>query len=288
VLTEKGLRGVTVAGVVGRAEVSSSTFREIFKSVDGCFLALLEHVTMRSTALIVEAFERETSWQDGVLAGLEALLLFLDSEPALARVCVVEAFAGPLVALERRTHLLEPLKPLVDGGRKQLPDDAKSLSLTPDATIAMVAGILHMRFVEGQVPPFIGLLGELTGSVVAPYIGASAAARATERGNARARVLAQEMSAHADEVTVSIPKEIRHASAERLRLCLAYVADNPGASNHAIAIGIDLSHLGQTSTALSRLKQAGLLTKQPGGPGRPNAWWLSPHGEAVVRALDYR
>jgi AcrR family transcriptional regulator len=38
---ERGLRGVTIAGVSARAGVSRSTFYEIFKDIDSCVLAVL-------------------------------------------------------------------------------------------------------------------------------------------------------------------------------------------------------------------------------------------------------
>jgi AcrR family transcriptional regulator len=282
---EEGFRRVTVGGVCARAAVSPSALRELFGSLDGCFLVLLERVTERSTSLVIEAFEAEASWQDGVLAALEALLVFLDLEPVLARVCLIEALAGPGEAAELRARLLALLRPLLDRGRGQLAPERQPSKLTATATVALVAGVLQEQFVEKAEPVFIELLGELAGLVVAQYFGVVEARVQIERGNARAEVLALELSARPLEAQVQIPKEIRHARAHRRRLCLSYLAKNPGASNQAIAVGIELSHLGQLSTALARLDRMGLLVKRPGGAGRPNAWWLSPYGEQVVRAL---
>lgn len=287
VVAEKGLRGASVKLVTGRAGISSSSFRAVFASLDDCFLAVLEQVMMRSSALMVEAFEREPVWQDGVLAALEALLVFLDAEPASARICLVESLAGPPAALRLRESLLEPFGPLIDRGRVLASADGQPSAMTAGATIASVAGTLHAQLVAGSAPPFISLLGELTGMVVAPYLGVVAARRGIERGNLRAGALLQQAPLRASHERVSIPKEVRHAKADRLRLCLAYIAENPGVSNQAIASGIDLSHLGQTSTALSRLNKIGLLRKQAGGAGLPNAWWLTPRGEQVVRALAF-
>jgi hypothetical protein len=75
--------------------------------------------------------------------------------------------------------------------------------------------------------------------VVAPYLGVVAAKREIERGNLRASALLQQVPRRQSHDRVSIPKEVRHARADRLRLCLAYIAENPGASNQAIASGID-------------------------------------------------
>jgi AcrR family transcriptional regulator len=284
----EGFRRVTVGGLCARAAVSPSALRELFGGLDGCFLALLERVMERSTTLVTEAFEAEPSWQDGVLAGLEALLVFLDSEPVLARICLVEALAGPHEAAELRMRLFAALRPLLDRAREQLAPEQQPQQLAARATVALVVGVLQEHLLGSEEPAFIELLGDLTGLVVAQYLGISEARGQAERGNARAEVVAQELTMRPVEAQVRIPKEIRHARAQRRRLCLAYLAENPGASNQAIAVGIELSHLGQLSTALSRLDHMGLLVKQAGGAGRPNAWWLSPYGEQVARSLDFR
>jgi AcrR family transcriptional regulator len=288
VLAEKGSRGVTIGLVAEGADVSPATFRKLFTSLEDCFVVLVEQVTKRSTVLVGEAFGSAESWQDGVLVGLEALLTFLDSEPILARVCLIESLAGPPEALRRRARLLESLKPLLDRAREQLPADCQPPPATADAIIAAVSGICHARLVEGSAPPFMGLLGELAGVVVVPFLGMSQAARAIERGNTRSQVFARGGDVRPSDVPVPIPRAVRHGSAHRIRLALAYLAENPGASNQAVAVGIDLTHHGQMSRALSRLEQLGLLIKRSGSSGHPNAWWLSPHGERVLRALDYR
>lgn len=287
-VAKEGFRHVTIGGVCARAAISPGAFRELFGGLDGCFLALLEHVMDRSMTLVIEAFDAEASWQDRVLAGLEALLMFLDSEPVLARVCLVEVQAGLPEAMNLRARLFAVLRPLLDCGREQLAFEKQPPNLAAAATIALVVGVLQEQFVEKRDPEFIGLLGELTGLVIAQYLGISEARPHIEKGNARAEVLAQSLRVRPVKLPVQIPKEIRHARAHRRRLCLAYLAENPGASNQAIAVGIELSHLGQLSTALSRLDQMGLLVKRAGGAGRPNAWWLSPYGEQVAKALDFR
>ena len=123
VLAEQGTRGTTIGLVAKRADMSPSTFRKLFANMDECLVALVEKVTTHSTMLMSQAFEAAETWQDGVLASLEALLEYLDSEPVLGRVCVVEALAAPPAALGRRARLLEPLKPLLDQARQELPAD---------------------------------------------------------------------------------------------------------------------------------------------------------------------
>jgi AcrR family transcriptional regulator len=286
-LGEMGFHDVKVAGLCARARVSPATFRELFGDLKSCFIALLEQVMEHSTALVIEAFEREARWEDGVLAGLQALLVFLDSEPQLARVCLVEALGGPQAALELRTRLLASLTPLLERGREQLTPERQPSSLTAPATIAAVAGILQEHLLQTPDSEFVELLGELSGLVVGAYLGVSEGRKQVERGNARSAALLKELRARPAKVSVSIPKELRHASAERMRSSLFYIAANPGASNQEVAQGIGLSHHGQMSNALLRLHDLGLLEKRAGGAGRPNAWRLSPYGEEVASAIDH-
>jgi AcrR family transcriptional regulator len=166
IVAVEGLRGTTIDAVVKRARVSSITFRALFGSIEQAFVELVAEVTARSVDLVRDAFESEQSWGAGVVAGLGALLTFLDSEPLLARVCLVEALAGPPAAVERRAQLLEPLAALVDGAREMLPTDKQPPKATAEASIALVVGVLHTRLVTGQTPPFINCLGELAALVV--------------------------------------------------------------------------------------------------------------------------
>jgi len=285
-LGETSFHDLTVAALCASVRVSPSAFRDLFGDLKSCFIALLEQVMERSTALVTEAFERERCWQDGVLAGLQALLVFLDSEPQFARVCLVEALGGPPAALELRARLLASLTPLLERGREQLMAEQQPCLLTAPATIAAVASILQEHLLQTPEPVFVELLGELSGLVVGAYLGASEGRRQVERGNACSAVLIEELQARPTKVSVPIPKELRHASAKRMRSSLFYIAANPGASNQEIAQGIGLSHHGQMSNALLRLHGLGLLDKKAGGAGRPNAWRLSPYGEQVASALD--
>jgi AcrR family transcriptional regulator len=285
IVADRGLYGTTIAAVAKQARVSRLTFAELFGSVEQAFVALVEQVTEWPANLIRDAFTREESWPASILAGLEALLVFLDSEPALARVCVIHALAGPPKALEHRARLLQPLIAMIDSVRETLPPDRRPPPAAAEAAVVSVAGMLHTRLVAGQVPPFIGLLPELAELVVFPFLGSQEADEAARLGARRARAIARERSSRPPDRRVPIPKQLHHARASRARACVLYLAENPGASNQKIATGIGIRHLGQASTLLARLEELEMLTKQAGGAGRPNSWTLSPHGEQIARSL---
>ena len=285
IVAEHGLHGTTIAAVSKQAQVSRVTFTDMFGSIEQAFVALVEQVTEWPANLIAEAFQGQTSWRSGVLAGLEALLVFLDAEPALARVCVIDALAGPQEALEHRAQLLQPLIALVDSARETLPQAKQPPPIMAEAVVSSVAGLLHARLVSGQAPPFIGLLGDLAELMVFPFLGPLEASRAARIGRERSEAIARERFARPPASRVAIPKQLHHARACRARACVLYVAEHPGASNQKIASAIGIRHLGQASTLLARLEEIEVLTKRPGGAGRPNSWRLSSQGEEIARSL---
>ncbi len=72
-------------------------------------------------------------------------------------------------------------------------------------------------------------------------------------------------------------------SAPRRAAVLAYIAQNPGASNREIAIGAGAIDEGQVSKLLSRAEFLGLVVdrRSPHTPGAPRQWHLTPQGELI-------
>jgi AcrR family transcriptional regulator len=284
IVSERGFGGATIEAVVASAGVSRSTFYELFDDFDACFLAVLDSGMRRSIVLISEAYDRGASWQEKMLAGLAALLAFLDSEPLLARVCLVEALAAGPSALAYRARELELLKHMVDAALARAPDGRETSGLTAEAMVAAVAGILHARLVTGEVPPFLEMLGALAGLVIRPYVDRQSLAEQISRAKQLAKVSSEQHASRRQSV-VSIPNALRAPGAYRARDCLLYVAEHPGVSNRAIADGIEITHHGQMSTVLGRLEREGLLTKHAARAGRHNAWWPTSEGKLISDAL---
>ncbi|HEY1458019.1 MAG TPA: TetR/AcrR family transcriptional regulator [Solirubrobacteraceae bacterium] len=288
VSAEHGVGGASVARVIEHAGVSRVTFYELFEGVEDCFLAVVRSVMSRSTALILEAFEQEDRWLDGVRSALAALLSFLDAEPQLARVCVVETLAAGPRALEHRQRELAVLEPIIDAGRQQASATRQPPALAVEGVIASVIGVLHARLVSGQAPPFIELLGPLMGLVLLPYLDMKSLTAQIERAEAMSVAISRQRSSESlcePPQSAMIPDELSDPVAYRARQCVLYVSGHPGASNRQIAAGIGVNHQGQISTLLGRLSRLGLLVKHPQGPGRANAWCLTARGERVAAAL---
>lgn len=285
-IAERGLRGASTTRVARQAGVSRAVLAEQFGDLEGCFEALLEDMLRRGCSLMLAAFEAEERWDDGVLAGLEALLAFLDSEPRCARACLLESMTALPGEFASRAKLLERMARRIDGqARDQLAAERQPPPATAEALVAATIGMLRKRLLTNEAPPFAPMLAPLTEIVVAAYWGPRRSARVVARAEARARQLLAGEPPPSPAAEVEVPSMLRHGSAHRLRACVRYLAANSGASNQEVAEGIGVAHGGQVSAMLARLNAADLLVKQCGGAGRPNSWRLSPQGEGVAAAL---
>ncbi len=182
VAAERGAGQASVAHIVSRAGVSRRTFYDLFEDREDCFLATFDEVVARASVPVLAAYRTETKWRERIRAGLLALLVFFDEEPALARFCVVEALAAGPRALERRGEIVDQLVQVVDEGREERPARApEAPPLAAEGAVGAVLAVIHRRLVVGGPAPLTGLLGSLMSTIVLPYQGASAAQKELHR-----------------------------------------------------------------------------------------------------------
>jgi AcrR family transcriptional regulator len=176
VVEESGYSGMTVARVIGLAKVSRKTFYDLFVDRQDCFMAVFEETIARVRALVGEACADEARWHERVRSGLTRLLAFLEEEPVLARICLLEAQGAGMRALERRSQMFGELAEAVDRGRSI----AGAVREPPPQIIAeglvgAVFTVLQTRLLERRDEPFTDLLGPLMSMIVLPYLGSRAA-----------------------------------------------------------------------------------------------------------------
>src|SRR5580700_1138988 len=117
VVGERGVGNVTVAHVVARAGISRRTFYELFEDREDCFLATFDYALGLAASVVVPAYQARDAWREGIRAALTALLGFLEDEPGLGALLVVDALGAGPRALARRTSVLSVLIETVDQGR---------------------------------------------------------------------------------------------------------------------------------------------------------------------------
>ena len=280
VVAERGVARCTVAHVVSRSGVSRRTFYELFSDREDCFLAALDQAVERARARVVPAFEAGEGWVERIRAGLRALLEFLDDEPGLGRLAVVDALGAGPVALERRSRVVGVLIDAVDRGRREPRAPLGLKRFTAEGVVGAVLAVLHARLSESEPRTTIGLLGPLMGVIVLPYQGRAVAAREARRPAPRRRPAAP---AGADPL-----RDLEMRLTYRTVRVLAAIAAVPGASNREVALAAGVSDQGQISKLLVRLERLGLVVNTGEGHarGEPNAWRLTPKGREVERTIS--
>ncbi|HSY40075.1 MAG TPA: TetR family transcriptional regulator [Polyangia bacterium] len=281
VARERGAGEVTVAHIVARSGVSRRTFYELFTDRETCFLAAFEEAVQRAALRVVPAFSASGSWRERVRGALGALLEFLEDEPGLGALCVVDALgAGPLV-LERRARVVEVLIEAIDEGRGEVLRGARPTRLTAECVVGAILAVLHARLAAGSTDSMSGLLGPLMATLVLPYQGQAAAAREAAKSARRRGPASPSLSDPLRELDMRL-------TYRTVQVLLA-IAAHPGASNRQVADAADVTDQGQISKLLARLEHLGLTHNTATGSntrGEPNAWTLTPTGWQIEQTIN--
>jgi AcrR family transcriptional regulator len=292
-IDEVGYEQTSVQGITRRARVSRRTFYELFGNREACLAALLDEVAGRVELELAAANLEGLAWRERVRGGLWTILSFLDSEPALARICVVEALhSGPLV-LERRERILARLAAVLDEGRLEGARGDECTLVTAEGLVGGAFGVVYARLRSGGREPLTGLLDELMGMIALQYLGPRAARR-EQRRPAPARRPAPSsresvVSAGGERDPLGeVPMRLTYRTARVLECIAELGARGSAPSNRAIADSAGIADPGQISKLLRRLERLGLTVNTGGGhlSGEPNAWELTPLGGQVAQRLS--
>src|ERR1700730_12927610 len=231
---EVGYARMTVAQVIGLARVSRKTFYYVFSDREDCFLAAFDETLERARELVSDAYGQGAGWRDGIRSALARLLIFMDEEPATARLCVIEALGAGERVLEHRAAVLDELASVIDRGRFVSNSTREPAKVTAEGIVGAVCAVLHTRLLEKGSEPLTDLLGPLMSMIVLPYLGAAAASRELSRPSIE--------SPAGPRIRRQAPRRdpldglnIRLTS--RTVRALMVIADQPGASNRQIAEG---------------------------------------------------
>jgi AcrR family transcriptional regulator len=288
-LEEFGYAGTTVGRITGRARISRRTFYELFENRDACLTALFEDVVGMVEREIVAAGLGGLGWRERVRGGLWVILSFFDREPALARVCVIQALRGGPGVLARRDEVLARLAGVLDEGRGESASGAGCSSLTAEGLVGAAFGIVYARLLRGERAPLTDLFGELMGMIVLPYLGSSRARREQSRA-----APGPAAAVGVERASVELQSERDPLAGTGMRLTyrtarvLECIAGEPGASNRVVAEHAGVADPGQISKLLRRLERLGLAVNTGGGhlSGEPNAWRLTAQGCQVAGRLS--
>jgi AcrR family transcriptional regulator len=282
-IDELGYADTSVAGIVARSQVSRRTFYELFANREECLVAVLDDAVARVALELERADLARFAWRERLRAGLWAILSFLDREPVLARVCVVHGLGGGAAVRAQRERTLSGLAAVVDAGRFEGGRGGECTRLMSEGLVGAAYMILYTRLAEGG-EPVSGLLGELLGLILLPYLGPAAARREQARPAPSAPIFEdageRSPSASAADPLQGVAMRLTYRTARVLEAA----GEHPGASNRQVADLAGIGDPGQVSKLLRRLERLGLLKNRGGGhaQGEPNEWSLTAKGQIVT------
>jgi AcrR family transcriptional regulator len=313
VVSARGRADATVAHVVARSGVSRRTFYEVFDDFEGCFLAALEHSLACASQYVLDVYSPTEKWRTRIGSALVGLLEFLDDEPAMGRLCVVETLGAGVRVQERRMAVVDVLVATVDEGRKESRSASKLPPLTAEGVVGGVLSVLHARLLAmrasgartsrgsaarvggrskkadtegslrqagGHVDSLLELSGALTAMVVLPYLGPTVAGRELARSTPERKP--PRRSGSGDPL-----RGLEMRLTYRTVRVLIAIATTPDASNRKVATAAGIDDQGQISKLLARLEKLGLVSNHGAGRahGSPNAWSLTKKGVEVERLV---
>jgi AcrR family transcriptional regulator/DNA-binding MarR family transcriptional regulator len=281
VSAERGAANVTVAHVVARSGVSRRTFYEQFHDCEDCFLSAVEEALSRAAMYVLPAYATEDRWRERIRNALIATLCFLEQEPYMGRLLVVETLGAGSRALKRRQQALAHLQAAVDEGRQEAKGTLGYPPLTAEGVVGGVLSVIHARLLDPTPgASLLDLTGQLMSMIVLPYLGVGTARRELQRP------VPTTTNSHRPPPANPLRDLNMRLTYRTMRVLLA-IANHPGASNRELGIASEISDQGQISKLLARLEKLGLIENRGEGHARgaPNAWTLTAKGCQVEQAI---
>lgn len=165
---EGGYEATKIADIVRRAAVARKTLYDNFDGKEDLFLSAIDSTLTEMRVVVEGACERSDAGEDGIVAGLEALLDFVAAHPAAARMCMVEAIS----ATPSSARLYDAgMRDFVDLFRDGAPEGIDLPATIEESLVGGVAWIIQLQIRRGEAEQAPELLPELSQFVLSPYLG---------------------------------------------------------------------------------------------------------------------
>lgn len=169
-MQERGYVGTSVAHVIKRAGVSRETFYQLYRDKLDCFLAAFDLVGDVLAGHLTAALEGAGSPLERFDRALAAYLDLMASEPAYARLFLVEVHAAGPEAMAKRAALQERI---VDAIADLFGVEGAEARFACQVVVAAVSSMVTVPLVRGDVDalralevPLRGLVGRLVAAGV--------------------------------------------------------------------------------------------------------------------------
>jgi AcrR family transcriptional regulator len=176
---EQGYDATKIGDIVRRAGVARKTLYDNFEGKEEVFLAAFDAGVDEALSRIeADCAEVDGDWEEKVQAGLASFLRYVAENPALARMCMIEALSATQTATERYEAAMQRF---VDLTKRTVPQDDQLPETIEETLVGGVAWIVYQQIRRQEAEQAEDLLPELSEFMLAPFQGA---AEAQKRANA--------------------------------------------------------------------------------------------------------
>ncbi len=158
-MVEKGYVATTVADILRAARVSRETFYQQFSSKEDCFMSAFEIAMQFALAGANRPVPSEVPPLARFSDGLRAYLDTIASQPAFARLFLIEVWAAGPVAWKRRAELQQRQ---VERLQKELGARSKRDRFAAEALVAVTVSMVTARLAADDVDGIRALHGPIT------------------------------------------------------------------------------------------------------------------------------
>ncbi len=170
--SEQGYEATKISDIVRRAAVARKTLYDNFSGKEEVFLAAFDAAVEEAVRRVEEACAAaEGGWEERAEAGLAAFLGYVAEDPALARMCLIEALSATPATTKRYEDALQGF---VEMTERTLPQDARLPGTIAETVVGGVVWIVYQQIRRHETEQAEDLLPELSEFMLAPYHGVSA------------------------------------------------------------------------------------------------------------------
>jgi AcrR family transcriptional regulator len=151
IVAEQGYKSLKVRDVVGRAEVSTKTFYQLFSSKEDCFLETHELISRRATRRILAAQAAEADWRKRSLLTFEEFRHGLEQKPDDARLALVEAYRASPASRERAARAERIFGSMLAESLSRPPGGVLVPPMIIEGVVAGIASVSRASLLEGRL-----------------------------------------------------------------------------------------------------------------------------------------
>jgi len=178
----QGYAELTVEDIAEQAAVSLKAFYEHFADKEDAFLVAYEVGHGKVLAMVEHAYAAESDWRLGVRAGIAALFGFLATEPAFARIALVDALAATVLTAERSNAGVSAFAQMLVPGLEEVAVQSPPAAVTVEAIAGGIFDLCLQYTLEDRIRELPELTVSATYIALAPFLGSAEAARIAVAG----------------------------------------------------------------------------------------------------------